>query len=54
MGNIIVVFFFYGMMLAFVLAVVYFVIKMAVRNGIKEAYRDIKGKDNIEEYWKTF
>ena len=34
--------------------VLYFVIKWAVRNGIKEAYRDMKGKDNPDEYWKTF
>lgn len=45
-----------GFILCFILCfiVLYFVIKWAVRNGIKEAYRDMKGKDNPDEYWKTF
>lgn len=54
MGNFIAVMLFYGMFAVFSLAVLYFVIKWAVKNGIKEAYRDIVGKGNIEEYWKTF
>lgn len=35
-----------------VLLALYFIVKWAVRNGIKEAYRDITGKvttENIEE-----
>lgn len=35
-----------------VLLALYFIVKWAVRNGIKEAYRDITGKvttENVEE-----
>ncbi len=32
-----------------VLAALYFIIKWAVRNGIKEAYKDITGKETAEE-----
>ena len=32
-----------------VLLVLYFIVKWAVRNGIKEAYRDITGKVTTED-----
>ena len=32
-----------------VLLALYFIVKWAVRNGIKEAYRDIKGKVTTED-----
>ena len=32
-----------------VLLALYFIVKWAVKNGIKEAYRDITGKVNIED-----
>lgn len=54
MGNLIVAMLYDGIFAVFALTVLYFVIKWAVKNGIKEAYRDIVGKGNIEEYWKTF
>lgn len=34
-----------------VLIVLYFIIKWAVKNGIKEAYKDIMGKKNSWGYW---
>ena len=33
----------------FILIILYFVIKWAVKNGIKEAYQDITGKETFEE-----
>lgn len=32
-----------------ILIVLYFIIKWAVKNGIKEAYKDITGKETFEE-----
>ena len=32
-----------------ILLVLYFIIKWAVKNGIKEAYKDITGKETFEE-----
>ena len=32
-----------------ILLVLYFIVKWAVKNGIKEAYRDIKGKVTTED-----
>ena len=32
-----------------ILLALYFIVKWAVRNGIKEAYRDITGKVTIED-----
>ena len=32
-----------------ILLALYFIVKWAVKNGIKEAYRDIKGKVNAED-----
>ena len=32
-----------------VLLVLYFIVKWAVKNGIKEAYKDIKGKVTAED-----
>lgn len=32
-----------------VLIVLYFIIKWAVKNGIKEAYKDITGKETAED-----
>lgn len=32
-----------------VLIALYFIIKWAVKNGIKEAYKDITGKDTVED-----
>lgn len=34
----------------FCLTVFYFIIKWAVKNGIKEAFRDMKGTKSEEEY----
>lgn len=31
-----------------ILIALYFIVKWAVKNGIKEAYRDITGKENAE------
>lgn len=44
MGEVVVILFGY----AILAAGFYFVIKWAVKNGIKEAYRDIAGKKDIE------
>ena len=32
-----------------ILIILYFIIKWAVKNGIKEAYQDITGKETFEE-----
>lgn len=32
-----------------VLITLYFIVKWAVKNGIKEAYRDITGKETVED-----
>ncbi len=32
-----------------ILIALYFIVKWAVKNGIKEAYRDITGKENAED-----
>lgn len=32
-----------------VLIALYFIVKWAVKNGIKEAYRDITGKETVED-----
>lgn len=35
---------------AFIISIIlYFIIKWAVKNGIKEAYKDITGKETFEE-----
>jgi hypothetical protein len=32
-----------------ILIALYFIVKWAVKNGIKEAYKDITGKDTMED-----